>query len=228
MTVSNITNSNPAKVRIFIVRHGQTDHNVQKILQGHVNTPLNATGIEQAKKVGERFRNVPVDGFITSDLQRCANTISEITKLHPESSKRIVVTEDLSERNMGEVEGLKITDAIAQYGEKNFRNLGEQLPMIVARVSRKWDYVVNDSIDNDYKNYILCSHGGVITAFTNHLHDLGYLLEEGLTKEKLKVPFNTSVTVVDIDKSTKEGHIVMFGDTEHLGGQFEVKNQLLR
>ncbi|CAK7901715.1 broad-specificity phosphatase YOR283W [[Candida] anglica] len=228
MTIANqLTNSNPKTVRIFVIRHGQTDHNVKKILQGHRDIDINENGEQQAKKVGERFKTVPLDGFITSDLIRCRKTADEILVYQPELNPKVKVTEDLRERNMGPVEGMYIQDAIAKYSE-NFRNLGEKEEQLVERVGRQWDDIIDESIEKGYQNYGFCTHGGVITTFTNYLHRSGYTLSTNLTADKLKVPFNTSVTVIDIDKESRAGHIQLFGDTAHLGAQLEVKDQNVR
>lgn len=44
-------------IRLFIIRHGQTEHNVKKILQGHKDTSINPTGEEQATKLGHYLRS---------------------------------------------------------------------------------------------------------------------------------------------------------------------------
>lgn len=77
-----IENKDPNVLRLFIIRHGQTDCNKQKILQGHLNTTLNAEGVEQAKACGARFANVQIDGVSSSDLTRCVQTTNEIVRFH--------------------------------------------------------------------------------------------------------------------------------------------------
>jgi broad specificity phosphatase PhoE len=56
--------------RIYIVRHGETDENRNGILQGHLDTLLNADGIDQARRVAEALRDIPFDVAFTSDLSR--------------------------------------------------------------------------------------------------------------------------------------------------------------
>lgn len=125
---------------------------------------------------------------------------------------------------MGVVEGMYLDDALAQYGH-GFRELGEGEGQLVARVAREWDAVLKLG----YANVVVCTHGGVITRFVKHLYEeRGYGLHESLTREDLKVPFNTSITVVDYDWEKGVGKIQCFGNTAHLGGNFEVKEQLLR
>lgn len=56
--------------RVYLIRHGETDANVQKIIQGHLDTQLNATGKRQAQIVGETLRSVRFVAAFTSDLSR--------------------------------------------------------------------------------------------------------------------------------------------------------------
>ncbi|EMG45981.1 hypothetical protein SBY92_005492 [Candida maltosa Xu316] len=223
MTFEVTENPDPEVTRVFIVRHGQTDHNLNKVLQGHLDTALNETGENQAKTVGRFFANIPIDYFLSSDLTRCKQTLGPI--LAQQKQNDVKYTANLRERAMGKVEGMYLKDALEIYGP-GFRNLGEKEEDLCKRVAKEW----TELIDNEeHSNVILCTHGGVITRFTNYLYQtLGYSLNSKLRPEDLKVPFNTSITVVDVNKKTKEGTIQDFGNTLHLGGQFEVKEQMLR
>lgn len=222
MTFEILENSDSEIIRVFIVRHGQTDHNVQKILQGHLDTDLNDTGRDQARLVGNFFSQIPIDYFLSSDLTRCQQTLQSI--LEHQENDTVRYTSNLRERDMGKVQGMYLKDALETYGP-GFRNLGEKEGDLCIRVEKEW----NNLVDQDYNNVIFCTHGGVITRFTKYLNEtLGYSLSNKLTPADLKVPFNTSITVVDVNKKTKSGIIQDFGNTLHLGGQFEVKEQMLR
>lgn len=61
---------------IYIIRHGETDRNHAKVLQGRSDLPLNGTGIAQAEKAGAWFRahGVFFDRVYTSPLRRAAET----------------------------------------------------------------------------------------------------------------------------------------------------------
>ena len=216
----------PNNLRIFIIRHGQTAHNVDKILQGHLDIDLNETGYKQSQLLAESLRKVKFDGFASSDLIRCENTLAEIRK--KQSSFEVRYTANFREREMGPVQGMYLKDALVQYGE-NFRDLGEGKTKFLKRLIKEWNELVEFCIKEDYTNFGLCTHGGVITALVNYLYsDMDYKLDENLTPKKLKVPFNTSVTVIDIDKKHRNAIIKDFGNTTHLGEQLEVKEQLLR
>lgn len=225
--MNNLTNTDPNTIRIFVVRHGQTNHNVKKILQGHLDTELNEEGVKQAKLVGDRLKDLPFDAAKCSDLKRCQQTINEIIKYHPEV--KVHTTENLRERFMGIAEGMRLSDALkmAETTGKDYKEYGESRSELVARLYREWDYIIDEG--TSHQNFLICTHGGVITNFLNHLYsDLHYELSENVTPDSLKVPFNTSITVVDVNKLSKQGIIQCFGDTAHLGRQLDVKDQLLR
>lgn len=56
--------------RVYIVRHGETDDNRRGIIQGHLDTPLNAAGVRQACLAADALADVPFDAAYTSDLSR--------------------------------------------------------------------------------------------------------------------------------------------------------------
>lgn len=226
MTREIVANTDPETIRIFVVRHGRTDWNAKKILQGHIDIDINDEGRDQAAKLGSHFKDIPIENVISSDLSRCVNTAKYI--LDHQERPSYTVTASLRERDMGKVQGMPLQEALQQYGV-DFRNFGEKKEELILRVTEVWTSAMKTSKVQGHKNVVLCTHGGVIGAFINHLHDdLNYGLGQGLTKEDLRVPYNTSITVIDIDKDTDKGTIQKFGVTEHLGGDFRVVNQLLR
>ena len=84
---------------IYIVRHGQTNLNVEGRYGGRIDTPLNKEGIAQAKKLKEKFKNIKLDIVITSPLIRTIQTANEIT------SKEKITDERIIERSNGDLEG---------------------------------------------------------------------------------------------------------------------------
>ena len=69
-------------VRIYIVRHGETEENKQKIIQGQLDTELNLEGEKQADLVAKALRNIPFDVCYSSDLKRAASTAEKILVHH--------------------------------------------------------------------------------------------------------------------------------------------------
>lgn len=228
MTKEYQENTDPNVLRIFFIRHGQTDHNIQKILQGHIDIDINQTGVSQAQQLADHLSSVRLDNMVSSDLVRCVNTCKEILAKQPRKEIPFRTTDRLREREMGVAQGLYLKDALAKYGE-GFRNMGEKLENLIKRVEQEYSIIMKEGINSDEKNVAICTHGGVLINFFNYLYDKhNYQLHPLLTKEDLKVPWNTSVSIVDIDKTTGKGIIQQFGNSRHLGAQLEVKNQLLR
>lgn len=99
---------------LFLVRHGRTRANVDHLLVGATDYPLDELGERQATQVANHFRTIPVDAILTSPLQRAlvtARKIGDVTNRQPE------VVPGLSEINFGAVEGLTIQQVIQQYPE---------------------------------------------------------------------------------------------------------------
>lgn len=91
---------------LWLVRHGETDWNRERRLQGHLDVPLNATGLEQAQDVAarllERFGGGPPPEIFTSDLKRAAQTalaIGRALQVRPQVARK------LRERAFGLMEG---------------------------------------------------------------------------------------------------------------------------
>ncbi len=66
--------------RLYIVRHGQTDWNVQKIVMGQKDVPLNETGRDQAQKLMEALEPLSVDAIYSSPQLRAMETIEPFAK----------------------------------------------------------------------------------------------------------------------------------------------------
>lgn len=67
---------------VYIVRHGQTEENKQKIIQGHLDTMLNSEGEKQADLIAKALKDIPFDVCYSSDLQRSTDTAKRILVHH--------------------------------------------------------------------------------------------------------------------------------------------------
>jgi len=104
-------------MRIYLIRHGQTDWNVAKKIQGTTNIPLNETGIRQAHEVGRMFAEktdeYPIDYIFTSFLDR-AHVTADVIGEH--LGLPVEVAEGIHELDLGGFEGLTWAEAEAKYG----------------------------------------------------------------------------------------------------------------
>ena len=61
-------------MKLWLVRHGETEANVAGLYSGHAPTPLTAKGQQQAQRLGEMLRQVPFDHALCSGLERAQHT----------------------------------------------------------------------------------------------------------------------------------------------------------
>jgi 2,3-bisphosphoglycerate-dependent phosphoglycerate mutase len=100
---------------LFLFRHGETDWNREGRLQGHTDTPLNATGLAQAEALAHRLRAHRLDAVLSSDLARALTTAQIVT-----DALGVPLATDLGlrETNVGAAEGMIWAEAKARFGEE--------------------------------------------------------------------------------------------------------------
>ena len=94
-------------VRLYLMRHGETVDNVNRILQGQTDGRLNENGLRMAEEASRRMAGEAIDVFFSSDLGRCVDTCRIMARPH---GKPIVQTPLLRERDWGSFTGLYIPD----------------------------------------------------------------------------------------------------------------------
>src|SRR3989339_1397072 len=87
---------------LYLVRHGETEWNVQKIIQGHKDIPLNQKGEKQARRLAKKLVKIKFGVVFSSDLLRAKRT-AEIVVL--EKKIAVKTTKTLRERHFGRFEG---------------------------------------------------------------------------------------------------------------------------
>ncbi len=99
--------------KIILIRHGQTEHNVNAIYFGKLNPPLNDNGISQAELARENIMNIHYDRIYASPLQRTFQTANIVNYLE----KDIIKDTRLEEIDFGLFEGLTLNEIINKYPE---------------------------------------------------------------------------------------------------------------
>jgi probable phosphoglycerate mutase len=89
--------------QILLIRHGETEWNLQARMQGQQDSPLTPLGLLQARQVARRLRSVPHAALYTSDLGRAHQTARCIAD---ETKQDVVSDRGLRERSFGIFEGL--------------------------------------------------------------------------------------------------------------------------
>lgn len=151
---------------LFIVRHGQTDWNIIGKIQGHIDIPLNDTGIEQAQLVASflKNKNVPFKALYSSDLQRAHQTAHPISKIF---SLNIITMPHLRERHMGILEGLtkpQVHELHGKHWENDFDTVpgGETKTEFLRRLTNQITLIAQNHID---ESIVIVTHGHAIRQF---------------------------------------------------------------
>lgn len=101
-------------MRIILVRHGETDWNRQRRIQGISDRELNETGRRQAEALAQALKNEKVAAIYTSPLKRARDTAYLIARFH---QAEVVALPGLRELDAGEVDGLTYDEMRIQYGD---------------------------------------------------------------------------------------------------------------
>ena len=150
------------KTVIGLLRHGQTDWNIDFRLQGVTDIPLNETGIAQAMTAGEALAELASRGqtwdlILTSPLSRARDTAGIVAEATGKAG--VAVEELLLERSFGEAEGLSHEEWKAKYNDTNHVPGGETLEQLEARAL----ILLQRLIDNyQGKRVLTVSHGALI------------------------------------------------------------------
>ena len=99
-------------MRLFLIRHGETDHNKNGLALGRADVPLNERGRWQVQRLAEALRGEPIDAIYSSPLQRALDTARAIAETRGLS---VTVAPGLIEMDIGEAEGLTFAEVRSRY-----------------------------------------------------------------------------------------------------------------
>ena len=157
-------------MKIYLVRHGETDWNQAGLLQGQTDIALNAQGLEQAREAAERLKEVPFELAFCSPLIRAKRTAETII-----GDRKITLTTDerLRELNFGPWEGVDIR-TIKDAASQPFTNPGSYIPPEGAEsfaqlYKRSGEFVdqVLLPLEGTYETVLVVAHGGVNRSILN-------------------------------------------------------------
>ena len=174
-------------MKLYVVRHGQTDWNVLKKVQGKADISLNEKGKEQAVITKSKLGREHIDLIICSPLKRTKETAKIINK---DRNIPIVFDDRISERDFGEFEGILNTDFDFNEFWSYKKNIKyDRAENIVDFFNRIYSFL--DELKEKYfdKNVLIVSHGGVsipIECYFNGIPDKYTLLELCLNNCEIK------------------------------------------
>ncbi|MGO2745164.1 histidine phosphatase family protein [Microbacterium sp.] len=155
---------------ITLVRHGQTDWNVARRIQGSTDIPLNDTGRSDALAAAELLSDSTHHVIYASPLVRAHETAriiaSRLDLAAPETAH------DLREREFGEGEGLLVEEYLERFTNWHGAPSGaESLETVRDRALAALDVIARDSRRRSApvaESVIVVTHGGVIRSLLNH------------------------------------------------------------
>ncbi len=178
--------------KLILLRHGQTDWNIQGLYQGHTDIPLNQTGREQAEQAAVELKDTPFDIVYCSDLTRARQTAEAVLKFHPEVP--IIIDQRLRERNFGDLEGANYrrdilnqpiyTEIKANPSTFRFPN-GESLVDVRERAETIYEEILKNHPD---ETVLIVSHGSFLAV-------LSTIINGDQLSERRKYMFNNAEPV---------------------------------
>ena len=198
--------------RLIAIRHGETAWNVDTRIQGHLDIPLNDTGLWQARQLARALASEPLSAIYASDLQRAHTTARAIAET---TGAALVPEPGLRERSFGALEGRTFAEIEAELPEQARRwrqrdphfapEGGETLVQLRERIAATTHRLAAQHTGG---LVVLVAHGGVL--------DVLYRLATG---QDLQAPRTWQLANAAINRLlwTPEGlTLVGWADTQHL------------
>lgn len=200
-------------MHLLLIRHGETDWNNERRIQGNTDTPLNTNGIAQAKQLAMRIAGEKLDALYASPLAR-ARVTAEI--IADKVGVALILDDRLKEKGLGDLEGLTVEEFQAQYPElyqgwisstEHFPLPGEESP---AQLRERIVAFLNDlrARHPNGARIGVVTHGGTISMFVSTL--IGLAVNQ-------RSPFwfdNASITLADLTGARPR--VKLLNDTCHL------------
>ena len=177
----NCNNKNEETLKLYIVRHGETEWNVIKRFQGQLNTPLTEKGMEKLRKTGKKLENVLFDEVYTSELGRTvasAEIILNENNGYKNNKLELQKLAELNEVYFGVWQGLTYEEVFLKYPEegnnyfynvKNYNaenveaeNLKDALERFLKGINKILD-------SHESGNILVVTHGTVFEMFMNYV-----------------------------------------------------------
>lgn len=151
-------------MKLFLIRHGQTDQNKQYVIQGWTDNPLNQNGIDQAHQVGQYLKrnHKTFDFAYTSPLIRASLT-GEIILSYLKNPPNLMVDYHFIERDFGVFENLPVPPTIKKITTAGFTQKGyEEDNLLLKRIENG---LIGLYRKHPHDSIVLFCHSHVIKSF---------------------------------------------------------------
>ncbi len=167
--------------QLILLRHGESQWNLENRFTGWIDIPLSPKGEEEAREAGETLKSYRFDIAYTSVLIRAIDTLRLVIDVAHFDGLPILKDQALNERLYGDLQGLNKAETAKKYGEEQVHLWrrsydvkppgGESLQDTAARVLPYY----HDHIEKDLKvgkNVLVVAHGNSLRALVMHLDNL--------------------------------------------------------
>ena len=196
-------------MRIYIIRHGETQSNEKGLLQGWSDDPLNQFGIELAELTGQALKGTQFDIAFSSSLTRAKET-ANIVLAQSGNNCPVLIDDRVKEINMGDFEGKRFKPGESEVDPalvKAFFEAPIQASAFpngesVIDVMNRTQAFLKSLATADYENVLVSTHGCALRCMLNFLYDNPADFWHG------HVPYNCVVNIVD----AVDGQLKLVGD----------------
>src|SRR5215471_12318520 len=171
---------------LILLRHGQSQWNLENRFTGWVDVPLSPKGEDEARKAGEKLEGRKIDEVFTSVLKRAIETIDLALGVAGIGQRPTTRDAALNERMYGDLQGLNKAEAAKKWGDEQIKLWrrsydvrppgGESLADTAARVLPFWESRILPDL-RAAKNVLVAAHGNSLRALVIHL--------DGLSREQV-------------------------------------------
>jgi len=194
--------------QLVLLRHGESQWNLENRFTGWVDVPLSPKGEEEARQAGEKLKAVGIrfDLIFTSVLQRAIRTMEITLEVLGQHNLPVEKDQALNERHYGDLQGLNKAETAQKFGEEQVHIWrrsydiappgGESLQDTAARTLPYYEAKILPAVKVG-KTVLVSAHGNSLRSMVMHL--------DQLTKEQvLELNLGTGVPIVyEIDEQGK-------------------------
>jgi 2,3-bisphosphoglycerate-dependent phosphoglycerate mutase len=179
--IGTCNDKNDKVLKLYIVRHGETEWNVIKRFQGQLNTPLTEKGIKKLKETGKKLENVLFDEVYTSELGRTvasAEIILNENNGYKNNKLELQKLAELNEVYFGVWQGLTYEEVFLKYPEegnnyfynvKNYKAENVEAEKLEDALERFLKGINKILDSHESGNILVVTHGTVFEMFMNYV-----------------------------------------------------------